>query len=173
MGTIPAILPRPSTNAQLYKFACQQNGAPTIRYRFSFRVSSAMRKSSVNALFTSRLCENKSPQLYPVTDSSGNTKISHSTDSASFVSAMIRSALYPQSAIRISGVAAPTLINPCFMHALSLYRQILYRINKRPANESVRRPLLTKQLTAFPQPWQLFRLCRGDNTISLSELYHV
>ena len=78
------------------------------------------------ASFKSTSWVNKSPHVYPVIQSSGNTMIFAPRPAASFIFFMISSVLYATSATRISGVTAAVLINPCLMLLLFSFPQNFY-----------------------------------------------
>ena len=111
-GTTPRIRPFRQTAAPLYVFPCQitgipmsaTTGTPTVPARICASVSSASRMSlSVR---------NRSPQVYPVTASSGNVTICAPDAAAFFISRTICAPLCAVSATAVSGIAAARVINP-------------------------------------------------------------
>jgi hypothetical protein len=71
-------------------------------------------------------CKNKSPQVYPVILSSGNTRTFTPCCSASSIIFIVCSPFQIQSATFTTGVAAATLMNPSFILKSSISSRLLF-----------------------------------------------
>ena len=115
MVVSPITFPWFMAAATLYSLPPTDRGAPTKARMSLSAVYSAIRISASFAAFSSTSCVNRSPHVYPVTHNSGNTMIFAFCSHASLIASHIFAVLNSTSATRISGVAAATLTNPCFI----------------------------------------------------------
>ena len=114
-GIIAVTFPLKITAAQLYSLKSTANGNPTIEIMSKSAVFSAISFTEAAASFMSFVCKKRSPQVYPVTQSSGKTITDASLSSAAFIISRIFSRFEMQSATFTVGLAAAILIKPSFI----------------------------------------------------------
>ena len=115
MVVSPITLPRFMAAATLYSFPPTDRGAPANTRISLSAVYSAILMSASFAALSRTSWVKRSLHVYPVTHNSGNTIIFAFCSHASLTASHIFAVLNSTSATRISGVAAATLTNPCFI----------------------------------------------------------
>ena len=120
MGDSARIAPFCIIAAQLYNLFWHLTGRPRAVSISSPLVSSKIRASARSAPSSRVGCKNRSPQVYPVTHSSGRASTFTPCAAASSIRAMICPALYSQSATRIFGVPAAAFTKPSRIRPASL-----------------------------------------------------